>query len=239
MLVAAPLLSATWPVVQAMRGGRRYIAALMALAALSVMAASAAAQGPTVPDVILGGHLYPKPYGNTYVYGHVRVPPTEPATDMANQKVVLYSSVYPFTGWTPVVTLVTDWEGYFSYHTTLSQSTSYRAIWQAATPVQSKDKLVKVPLKLSLRASHTKVRRRGVVTFTGATRPAHPAARVELQQMDRHGRFKTVAGTVATPGSTYSLRIRVRRTGVYRVLFPGDGQFGVAASRPVRVRIGR
>ena len=209
----------------------------VALGALLAVAAPASAQGPVARDVILGGHLYPKPYGNTYVYGHVRVPATEPAADVAGQTVALWASAFPFTAWTQVATLTTDFEGYFSYHTTLGQNTSYRAIWQSANPpVQSKDRLVKVPLKLSLKASHTKVKKKGVVTFTGAGRPAHPGAKVELQELDKHGRYKTVSSTTASPSSQFSVRTRLRRSGVFRVLFPGDGQFGIAASRPVRVQ---
>jgi len=222
-----------------MRGARRYIALVVALAALLALAPTASAQGPVARDVILGGHLYPKPFGNTYVYGHVRVPATEPAADVAGQTVALWASPFPFTAWTQVATLTTDFEGYFSYHTTLAQNMTYRAIWQTTPPVTSKDKLVKVPLKLSLRASHKRVKRKGVVTFTGAGRPAHPGAKIDLQQIDRHGRFRTIGTTVASATSEYRLRIRVRRGSVYRVLFPGDGQFGIAASRPVRVRTHR
>jgi hypothetical protein len=220
-----------------MLGGRRHIAAITAAAVMGLAATPAVAQGPTVPTTILGAHLYPKPYGNTYVYGHVEVPVTQPPSSVAGQTVVLYASIFPFTTWTPVATMTTDFEGYFSYHTTLGQNTSYRAIWQSANPpVQSKDRLVKVPLKLSLKASHTRVKKKGVVTFTGASRPAHPGAKVELQEMDKHGRFKTVLSTTASPSSQFSLRTRMKRGGVFRVLFPGDGQFGIAASRAVRVR---
>jgi hypothetical protein len=219
-----------------MLGGRTHIAVLGGLVALLLLLPSGAgAQGPTVPDVILGGHLYPKPYGNTYVYGHVRVPATEPATDVAGQTVQLYASAFPFVDWQQIATLTTDWEGYFSYHTTIGQNTSYRAIWQTAAPVQSKDKLVKLPLKLSLRASHRRVKRGGVVTFAGATRPLHPGVPIDIQQMDRRGRFTTVAHTTVAPNSSFSLRARLRRGGVFRALFAGDGQFGVAASRPLRV----
>jgi hypothetical protein len=220
-----------------MRGGRKLIAAISTAALLGLAATPASAQGPAVPTTILGAHVYPKPYGNTYVYGRVEVPATQPPSNVANQTVVLYSSVFPFTTWTPVSTMTTDFEGYFSYHTTLGQNTSYRAIWQSANPpVQSKDRLVKVPLKLSLKASHTKVKKKGVVTFTGAGRPAHPGAKVELQELDKHGRYKTVSSTTASPSSQFSVRTRLRRSGVFRVLFPGDGQFGIAASRPVRVQ---
>jgi hypothetical protein len=219
-----------------MRGGRRHIAAFSVLTCVVALAAArASAQGPTVPDVILGGHLYPKPYGNTYVYGHVRVPASEPASDVSRQTVVLYASGFPFVDWAPIATLTTDWEGYFSYHASIGQNTSYRAIWQASTPVQSKDKLVKLPLRVSLRTSHRRVRRKGVVTFSGADFPVHPGVPVQLQQMDRNGRFKTVTSTIVAPDAKFRVRLRVRRTGVFRALFPGDGQFGVAASRPVRV----
>jgi hypothetical protein len=219
------------------RGKPRSIgAALAAALALALLAPGAASAQVTAPEVILGGHLYPKPYGDTYVYGRLRVPDSQPPSDVVGQTVALYASSFPFTAWAPVATLTTDWEGYFSFHTTIGQNMSYRAIWQAAAPVQSKDKLVKLPLKLSLRASHTKVKKRGVVTFAGAARPAHPGARVELQQMDRHGGFRTVSSTVASQTSAFSVRLRVRRGGVFRVLFPGDGQFGAAASRPTRVQ---
>jgi hypothetical protein len=210
----------------------------VAFAALALAAAPAQAQTPAAPEVILGGHLYPTPYGNTYVYGRLRVPASEPQTDVAGQTVALYASGFPFTAWAPVATLTTDWQGYFSYHTTIGQNTSYRAIWQSAAPVQSKDKLVKLPLKLSLRASHTRVRRGGLVTFTGTSYPPHPGPKVYLQQMDRHGRFRTVTSTTISASSKFSRRWRVRRGGVFRALFAGDGQFGVAASRPVRVRAG-
>lgn len=217
--------------------GRLTCAALVvALAALALaLPAGAGAQNPPVRTLILGGHLYPKPFGDAYVYGHVEVPITEPASDLLGQTVVLYQSAFPFTTFTQVATLTTDFEGYYSFHTTVNQNMTYRAIWQTSPPVQSKDKLLKVPLKLTFKASHTRVKKRGVVTFTGLGAPAHPGARVELQQMDAHGRFKTFATTTTTPQSTFSVRTRVKRGGVFRALFGGDGMFGISASRPLRV----
>ena len=210
-----------------------------AFVAALLLPASAGAQQPTVRTLILGGHLYPRPFGLAYVYGHAEVPATEPQSDVAGQRVVLNESVFPFTAWTPVATLSTDFEGYFTYHQTLGQNTTFRAIWQAPTPVQSKDKLLKLPLKLALKASHKRVRKNGVVTFTGTGSPAHPGSKIELQKADKHGRFKTVSSTLVSASSTFSVRTRVRRGGLFRVLFPGDGQFGIAASRPVRVTTGK
>jgi len=222
-----------------MAGRGKTIALCAALAVAFACASSASAQGPTVPTTILGGHLYPTPYGNTYVYGHVELPATVDQSGVANQTVQLYASAFPFTAWTPVATLTTDFGGYFSYHTSIAQNMSYRAIWQANPPVQSKDKLVKLPLKLSVKPSHRRVKRKGVVTFKGAARPGHPGAPVELQQANRNGYFVTFAKTVVSTGNTFSVRTRLKRGGLFRVLFRGDGQFGVSASKPVRVTVAR
>ena len=222
------------------RGQARLIGAAVAVwaaLALALAASPALAQNPPAPTVILGGHLYPKPFGNTYVYGRLEVPATMPANTVAGQTVILYASGFPFANWAQIATLTTDFGGYFSYHSSIGQNTSYRAIWQASTPVQSKYKLVKLPLKLSLKASHSVVKKRGVVTFTGAGAPAHPGAKVELQQADRNGRFKTFTTTALSAANRFSKRWRLRRGGVFRVLFAGDGQFGVSASRPVRVSV--
>ena len=223
--------------------GRGYLhrvcAALTAVIAAVLIIAPRAEAQPAVPTLVLGAHLYPRPFGLTYVYGHAEVPPTEPATDVAGQTVLLYASNFPFTAWTQVATLTTDWEGYYAYHATISQNTTYRAVWQSAAPVQAKDRLVKLPLKLSFKASHHRVRRKGVVTFSGAGRPAHPGAKIDIQQADRHGRFRTISHTLASAGSTFQVRLRVKKGGVYRALFPGDGLFGISASHPVRVTVSK
>jgi hypothetical protein len=206
------------------------------LVALGVPASPAAAQGVAAPEVVLGGHLYPTPYGLAYVYGRVRVPDGAPPSAVAGQQVNLYASVFPFTAWGPVATLTTDWEGYFTYHQQIAQNMSFRAIWNmGGTPVQSQDKLVTLPLRVSLRANRAGG---GRVTFSGNSFPPHPGARIYLQRLDKHGRFRTVTSTTTASSSTFKRPWRLRRPGVFRALFPGDGQFGVAASRPVRVQRG-
>jgi hypothetical protein len=210
-----------------MRSGRGHICAVLALLALWC-AAPAAAAPPTVPDVVLGGHLYPKPYGLAYAYGQVRVPlgSTQP---VSGQTVTLYQSIYPFTGWAPVATLPTDFGGYFSFHETITQNVSFRAVWNG---VASKDKLVKLPLRVSLRA-----RRSGrAVIFRGSSFPALPGRTVELQRLGRHGGFHTFAQVRIATAAGYERRIRMRGGGVFRALAPADGQYAVGASRPVRVK---
>ena len=217
-----------------MRKGSGTVAVLGALMAIAVPASRAHAQGVTAPEVVLGAHLYPKPYGLTYVYGRLRVPDGTPASAVANQKVDLSAPVFPFNAWAVVATLTTDWEGYFSYHQTVAQNTDFDAIWHnGAADVHSKDRMVELPLRVSLRVSAGRGRR---VTFKGSSFPPHPGARIYVQQMDRHGRFRTVTSTRTAASSKFARPWRLRRPGVFRALFPGDGQFEASASRPVRVR---
>src|SRR5437773_3744309 len=102
-------------------------AALAVWAALALLGPGAAvAQNPPVPTLILGGHLYPKPFGLAYVYGHAELPATADQSGVAGQTVVLYSSTFPYTGWVQVASLTTDFGGYFIYHQTIGQNTAFR-----------------------------------------------------------------------------------------------------------------
>ena len=212
-----------------MRFGRAHLCVLAAAFAFALaIAAPVAAAPPTVPDVVLGGHLYPKPYGLAYTYGQVRVPLGSPQP-VSGQTVTLYQSVYPFTAWAPAATLTTDFGGYFSFHETITQNVVFRAVWNG---VVSKDKLVKMPLRVSMKA-----RRSGrAVIFRGSSYPLLVGRLVELQRQSRHGGFHTFARVRIGGSKGYERRIRMKRGGVFRALAPADPQYGVGASRPVRVR---
>jgi hypothetical protein len=227
MLGGATELFADPYVVGSMRSGRAHLCALVTFAVVA-LAAPAAAAPPVVPDVVLGGHLYPKPYGLAYAYGEVRVPAgsTQP---VSGQTVTLYQSIYPFTAWAPVATLTTDFGGYFSFHETIAQNVAFRAVWNG---VVSKDKLVKLPLRVSMKA-----RRSGrSVIFRGSSFPLLVGRLIELQRLGRHGGFHTFARVEIGSAAGYERRVATRRGGVFRALAPADGQYAVGASRPVRVK---
>src|SRR5437763_16999458 len=171
----------------------------VAICGALIMSGGAAAQGPTAPTLILGGHLYPRPFGLAYAYGHAEVPAREPESDVAGQTVALYESTFPFTGWTQVATLTTDFEGYFTYHQTIAQNTAFRAIWQAATPVQTKDKLIKLPMKLAVKASHRRVKPGGAVTFSGSGSPGPPRPTGQLPQTASPRAVRTTPTPEASP----------------------------------------
>lgn len=204
-------------------------------AALALGAPAAASAQVAAPEVVIGAHLYPRPFGLEYTYGQLRVPDSTPASAVQGQTVALYASVFPFTTWTQVATLTTDFKGYFSYHSTIAQNTAYHAIWEGASPLQSRDRLVKLPLRLRL---HARRGRGGLVTFSGNAYPLHPGARVLIQRMNSHGRFRNLTHTTLLSSSRFTRRVRVKgRGGVFRALFSGDGQFGISASRPLRLRL--
>jgi hypothetical protein len=208
--------------------------AVTAALAPSLLAAAASA-AVTAPEVVIGAHLYPRPFGLAYTYGQLRVPDSTPPAAVQGQTVALYASVFPFAAWTQVATLTTDFKGYFSYHATIGQNTSYRAIWQGAAPVQSRDRLVDLPLRLRLQARRG---RGGLVSFSGNAYPLHPGGRVLIQRLDSHGRFRNLTSTTLLSSSRFTRRLRVKgRSGVFRALFAGDGQFGIGVSRSLRLRL--
>src|SRR5947207_14257262 len=102
------------------RGKPRSIGvALAAALALGLFLPSgAAAQGPAAPTLILGGHLYPRPFGLEYEYGHAEVQASDPQSGVAGHTVLLYESTFPFAAWTQLSTLTPAALRYFSDHQT-------------------------------------------------------------------------------------------------------------------------
>jgi hypothetical protein len=215
---------------------RGHLLALVCVLALAFAPTAATAAPQTTVQLALGAHMYAKPVGLTYVYGRIKPPNGVPLQQFAGQSIALYQSVFPFTVWQPLTTVTTDWEGYYSFNETITQNTVFRAIWQADPPLQSKDRLVLVPIKVTLAASPVRARKGRHVSFTGATFPPRPGALVLLQKLSRHGRFRTVTSARLGPANAYQRSWRVSAGGVYRALVRKDGQYGGGISRPVRVQ---
>src|SRR5262249_40416577 len=90
---------------------------------------------------------------------------------------------------------------------------------------------VNVKIKITQRLSTTKPKRGHRVRFSGLVIPAYSGKSAQIQRKTATG-WKTVASAklVATtpigsvPRSKYSKRVKVRRSGTYRVTFdPADG----------------
>ena len=102
--------------------------------------------------------------------------------------------------------------------------TQYKVVARTSPPVESAQVFVQVRLRVSLRVSDSTPRRGTRVRFYGTVSPAHAGKVVAIQRRDRTGKFVTVARTTTTSASTYSRRVRVRSTGVYRAVVTAADQ---------------
>jgi hypothetical protein len=80
------------------------------------------------------------------------------------------------------------------------------------------------------------------VRFTGLVFPRHNGRRAYVQRRSPSGRWVTVGrptlGAFDATSSRYTRRLRIRRTGVYRVKVNGHSDHATGYSRLVRVVAG-
>jgi hypothetical protein len=137
----------------------------------------------------------------------------------------------------------TDAQGNFRFADVVTPvNTQFRA--QTASPSKvSNIALVRVRPRVSFRVGDTTPRRGQRVRFRGKIWPEHDGRPVAIQRRGSDGKFRTIKRTVARevvgkPFSRYGTRVRVRSTGVYRVIIrPGDGDHirGISRKRTLRV----
>lgn len=150
----------------------------------------------------------------------------------AGATVELQSEPFPYKApFSTVESTTADATGRYSFKITPQLNTLYRVMAKTAPPAASPNVLVKVRVRLSLRVSTTRPAAGQLVRFSGLLVPAYNGRGVQIQRKTATG-WKTVAqgkliaatsaGSVAR--SRYSKRVRIRRTGTYRVWFnPADG----------------
>jgi hypothetical protein len=105
----------------------------------------------------------------------------------------------------------------------------------------SGEHLVSVRRRVGLRVSDTTPRRGRRIRFSGTVLPASAGKSLAIQRRTTAGRWTTVARTVARDAgadlSTYSVRVRIRSSGVYRVKVLGDLVYVNGISRTVTVTV--
>jgi hypothetical protein len=105
--------------------------------------------------------------------------------------------------------------------------------------------LVAVRRKVSIRTATRRPRKGRLVRFSGFVSPSFPVGPgsiATLQRRNRQGGFtdvRTVLLKAAGTFSSYRLRTRVRRSGVYRVVVPASTFFSTGASVAVTLRMRR
>jgi hypothetical protein len=127
-----------------------------------------------------------------------------------------------------------------------------KAYWAVVAPESagrpreaSQGYLVALRRKVSIRTSTRRPRTGALVRFSGFVSPPFdlgPTAVAVLQRRNRQGGFtdtRSVRLRSAGPVSSYRLRLRMRRAGVYRVLVPSTPTYSQGASVAVTVHVRR
>jgi hypothetical protein len=153
-------------------------------------------------------------------------------------QVLLEAQRYPFTTSfraTGAVT-ISGSDGRFSFTVSPRLRTRYLVVAKTATPVTSNAATIGVRYAVSFFVSSTTVHRGALVRFYGSVRPAANGRTVYIQRRSRTGVYRTVAQTVlvkttSSTRSSYSKRLRIFASGIYRVRILGHGSYTAANSR--------
>lgn len=119
-----------------------------------------------------------------------------------------------------------------------ASNTYYRVLADGATSATVR---VSVHFRVDLQVSRLRPPRGSLVRFHGRVGPRHDGRRVLIQRLGPRGRWLTFRRTrLGRSGgglSSYSVRVRIERSGRYRVLVGPDATHGAGHSRAVRIRV--
>jgi hypothetical protein len=167
-------------------------------------------------------------------------------TNNANRNVVLQSNPFPYTqGFVNTGNpLVTDPAGNFSFPVlSVPVTTQFRVLMPQRPEIASPIVTVGAALQVTTSTRKVKRHRHSVsVRFRGDIRPAAAGARVDLQKL-RNGVWTTIAHTRAqhesSTRSSYRARVRLFRSGQYRVVAEAAGALVSGAGRPIDITVRR
>jgi hypothetical protein len=195
-----------------------------------------AGSGPygLVPTVSITAKPNPIVIGNaTTISGSLR-------TNTANVRISLQARRYSPRGtFATIATTTTDRRGDYRFAPKPRFNTTYRVLAATQPAVRSSEPLVRVRMRVGVRTNRGTVRAGSFVRFTGRVFSRHNGRRAYIQRRSPTGRWVTVARptlrTYDATSSRYSRRVRVRRTGVYRVKVLGHADHATGFSRLVGV----
>lgn len=219
---------------------RRHTSCLVALAVLACPAAAIAAKPPKPPKsatLTIAAAPSPVTFGSaTTLSGRL-----SGGRAAAAQPVTVQADTAPLDGkYVDVATVVTDANGDWKATNAPTALTRYRAQAKTAPPATSSTVDVAVRLRVRVHVSDRTPSKGERVRFSGTAAPAHDGARVRVQRRTSAGRWRTVARTrlrdAGTEVSRYGRRVRVSRTGTYRVrVLSGDTDHRRGTSRKRRL----
>jgi hypothetical protein len=161
----------------------------------------------------------------------------------AGESITLQADTAPFDGkYADVATVLTDANGDWQATNAPAALTRYRAQAKTGPPTTSPSTDVGVRLRVRRHVSDATPKRGQRVRFYGTAAPAHDGAVVRIQRRISPGHWKTKVRTRLTDAGTevsaYSRRVRVYRTGTYRVrASSGDTDHLAGTSRHRKLRI--
>jgi hypothetical protein len=218
------------------------LGAIAASALLGPLVADAAKPAPK-PNVSLTLTARPAAvtYGNAVTLSGQRK-----GRDHAGKAVGLQANPFPFKGFKTVAVVKTDSKGAYRFVRKPRRHTRYRAVTPEPatvydTAIRSPEVLVHVRLRVGIRLSDSTPRRGQRIRFFGSVTPKHNGRKVFIQRRRRDGRWRTVGRTLTRNASgnrsKYSKRVRIRRTGAYRVRVRGHADHSTGTSRVRLIRV--
>ena len=167
-------------------------------------------------------------------------------TNNANRQVILQSNPWPYTqgfqnAGNPIVT---NADGTFAFPVlSVPVTTQFRVLMPAKPEVQSPIVIVGAALQVRTDVKKVKRHRHSVgVRFKGSITPSAAGKQVVIQK-NRGGVWTTVASTHAIADgasrSTYTKRVRIRRSGDFRVVVVSIDAYATGAGRVIHIKAPR
>src|SRR3954469_2245254 len=161
----------------------------------------------------------------------------------AGTAVEAQANPFPYSGFKPTGKIgVVDPNGNYSIPgVVVSMNTQFRVNAKTSPPSESAAVFVRVRLRVSFKVNDSTPKRGSRVRFSGRVAPAHDGKPVLIQKKTASG-YKTVTRTTmvdnGTATSKYSKKVKIRRSGTYRVIAESadqDHQNGTSRVRTLKV----
>jgi hypothetical protein len=146
--------------------------------------------------------------------------------------VTLEGKSAPYSGaFAKLATTTSDSTGHYSFNVAPQLNTKYEAVAKASPTAMSSDLTVSVRVRVTKHLSRTHLAKGQSVRFSGLVEPAYTGKSALIQRKTATG-WRTIAraklmattasGTISR--SRYSKRVKITRSGTFRVMFnPADG----------------
>jgi len=220
---------------------KKFALLLVALMALAGPALAAKPPKGTTPNP----NLTIKSSAGTVTFGRSVTITGQLKGGAAGTGIELQQQPYPYNGgFKPTgKTAVVDPTGNYSIPGVVPQvHTQYKVVAKTSPPSESGTVFVQVRLRVSFKVSDSTPAVGQRVRFFGTAAPAHDGKPVLIQRKTSTGSYTTVTRTTlldnGTDTSKYSKRLRIRRSGTYRVVVVSGDQDhlnGTSRTRTLKV----